>query len=88
MAKSRNVVSVMKRIVLIIIILVLLISILAKSAESRSLKPATLANERRKLSLLLKALNQAAAAADATDRQPAKVSPGGPDPRHHFQKNL
>ncbi|GMN43600.1 hypothetical protein TIFTF001_012795 [Ficus carica] len=74
MVESRNV-SVMKRFVIIMIILMLLITISAKSAEDRYLIPATIADERRKLSPLLEALNQAAAATDAPDRQARRTRP-------------
>ncbi|EXC19456.1 hypothetical protein L484_006151 [Morus notabilis] len=85
MTESRNVY--VKRFVIIILLLLITVS---ANTESRSLKPAsTVAIESRKVSQLVEALHQLAAykAAEASDRQPSRVSPGGPDPHHHFQKN-
>ncbi|PON99109.1 CLAVATA3/ESR (CLE)-related protein [Trema orientale] len=72
-----------------VMILFLILILFARSTESRSLK-APMLIEKRNLRQLVDAFKQLAAnAGDATDqdKQPSRVSPGGPDPHHHVLNN-
>ncbi|PON77882.1 CLAVATA3/ESR (CLE)-related protein [Parasponia andersonii] len=69
-----------------VMIFSLILILFARGANSRS----PMLIEKRNLKQLVDAFKQLAAnAGDATDqdKQPSRVSPGGPDPHHHVLNN-
>lgn len=73
---------------------IILVFLLSAKIETRPLSPLI---EKRNLSQLVQAFNQIAketghgVVGNSVDRklqeQPSRLSPGGPDPHHHFQIN-